>query len=202
VKVWDARTGTLQLELKGHTSLVSSVVFSPDGTRIVTCDFAAAKVWDARTGQELTSEPIPPIIAHKEISPDGRFIAHPVGSLVELVPLQPDEEEVAELFFIHVEARYSSERFIPRWAAAPFGPPTTQPVSRRAATMCSRSASASVTTNSGRLRSLGGRRLQIAGRNLERRPRREDNRAFDDVLELADVARPGVAHQGVHAGTG
>jgi hypothetical protein len=52
-------------------------------------------VWDARTGQELKGEPIPPIIAHKEISPDGRFIAHVVGSLVELVPLQPDEEEVS-----------------------------------------------------------------------------------------------------------
>ena len=36
------------------------------------------------------------------------------------------------------------ERFIPRRAAAPFGPATTQAVSRRAPRMCSRSASASV----------------------------------------------------------
>ena len=36
------------------------------------------------------------------------------------------------------------ERFIPRRAAAPVGPATTQPVSRRAPRMCSRSASASV----------------------------------------------------------
>jgi hypothetical protein len=36
------------------------------------------------------------------------------------------------------------ERFIPRRAAAPFGPLSTQPVSRRAPRMCSRSASASV----------------------------------------------------------
>src|SRR5262249_22217177 len=35
-KVWDARTGTPQLELKGHTSVVRSVAFSPDSTRIVT----------------------------------------------------------------------------------------------------------------------------------------------------------------------
>ena len=40
---------------------------------------------------------------------------------------------------------YNVERFIPRWAAAPFGPPTTQPASRRAPRMCSRSASARVT---------------------------------------------------------
>src|SRR5438132_10110501 len=37
------------------------------------------------------------------------------------------------------------ERFIPRRAAAPFGPPTTQPVSWRTPRMCSRSASARVT---------------------------------------------------------
>jgi WD40 repeat protein len=95
-KVWDARTGMPQLELKGHTLPVWGVAFSPDGTRIVTRDQdGTAKVWDAQTGQELKGEPIPPIIAPKEISPDGRFIAHPVGSLVELVPVQPDEEEVA-----------------------------------------------------------------------------------------------------------
>ena len=52
----------------------------------------------------------------------------------------------------------------------------------------------------------GGRRrrpataagLQVAERDLQRRARREDDRALDDVLQLADVARPGVAHQGVH----
>jgi hypothetical protein len=53
-------------------------------------------VWDARTGQELKGEPIPTTIPNNQISPDGRFIAHPVGSVVELVPLQPDEKELAD----------------------------------------------------------------------------------------------------------
>ena len=52
-------------------------------------------------------------------------------------------------FFIF---QYNIERFIPRRAAAPFGPPTTQPVSRRAPRMCSRSASASVTASPSRRR--------------------------------------------------
>jgi tetratricopeptide (TPR) repeat protein len=94
--VWDAQTGTLQLELKGHARGVSSVAFSPDGTRIVTAsNVDPAKVWNARTGQELKGEPIPQTIAKNWISPDGRFFAHPYGSLVELVPLQPDEEELS-----------------------------------------------------------------------------------------------------------
>src|SRR5262249_29029428 len=50
-KVWEARTGAPQLDLKGHTSWVVSLAFSPDGMRIVTGSYDhTAKVWDARTG--------------------------------------------------------------------------------------------------------------------------------------------------------
>jgi WD domain, G-beta repeat len=42
------------LELKGHSGLVTSVSFSPDGTRIVTSSSDdTAKLWDAQTGTEL-----------------------------------------------------------------------------------------------------------------------------------------------------
>ena len=55
-KIWDARTATPLVELKGHTGEVFSVSFSPDGTRIVTGSFAdTAKVWDARTGRPWSS---------------------------------------------------------------------------------------------------------------------------------------------------
>jgi hypothetical protein len=98
-RLWDARTGSPQLELKGHKIWASGApfiaAFSLDGTRIVTQGGDGAKVWDARTGQELKGETIPQIIPNNRISPDGRFFAHSVGSLVELVPLQPDEEELA-----------------------------------------------------------------------------------------------------------
>ena len=94
-KVWDARTGTPLLDLKGHTGEVTSVSFSPDGTRIVTgSEDKTAKVWDARTGQELKGEPISTAPQPGPISPDGRWIAHVVGDRVELVPLQPDAEEL------------------------------------------------------------------------------------------------------------
>ncbi len=74
---------------------MTSVSFSPDGTRIVTGSHdRTAKVWDARTGEELKGEPIPPTPQPAQISPDGRFFAHKVGSRVELIPLQPDAEEL------------------------------------------------------------------------------------------------------------
>jgi tetratricopeptide (TPR) repeat protein len=43
----------------------------------------------------LKGEPLPPTSANPRISPDGRIFAHPSGTLVELVPLQPDEEELS-----------------------------------------------------------------------------------------------------------
>jgi WD40 repeat protein/tRNA A-37 threonylcarbamoyl transferase component Bud32 len=60
VKVWDAATGQEKLSWKGHTYSVSSVAFSPDGTRIVSGggEFdkpGEVKVWDAATGQEKLS---------------------------------------------------------------------------------------------------------------------------------------------------
>jgi WD40 repeat protein len=52
--VWDAKTGTEILTLRGHHGAVMSASFSPDGTRIVTASFdRTARVWDARTGAEL-----------------------------------------------------------------------------------------------------------------------------------------------------
>jgi WD40 repeat protein len=51
VKVWDARTGTALLELKGLPTGVLSVAFSLDGTRILTGDErGTVKVWDAQPG--------------------------------------------------------------------------------------------------------------------------------------------------------
>ena len=45
-----------QLALAGHTGLVNSAAFSPDGSRIVTASWdATARVWDATTGATLTT---------------------------------------------------------------------------------------------------------------------------------------------------
>jgi WD40 repeat protein len=115
-KVWDARTGTALLDLKGHTNLVESVAFSPDGTRIVTgTRDQAVKMWDARTGQEVNGERIPPTPWPGQISPDGRWIAHVAGSRVELISLQPDAEE---LEYRRVHTRPNIGRYLEGYDAA------------------------------------------------------------------------------------
>jgi WD40 repeat protein/serine/threonine protein kinase len=53
VIVWDAQTGRELLSLKGHRRFVDSVVFSPDGKRLVTLGRDHPKVWDSQTGQEI-----------------------------------------------------------------------------------------------------------------------------------------------------
>jgi WD40 repeat protein len=47
VKIWDSQTGELKRSFRGHTGLVSSLAFSPDGSRLVSGSRdKTAKVWD------------------------------------------------------------------------------------------------------------------------------------------------------------
>src|SRR5262249_11566391 len=75
--VWDMPSGTPQSDLKGPTGDVRGVAFSLDGARIVTVNHDnSSKVWDAKTGQEVQSEPIPKTLPENRISPDHRWFAH------------------------------------------------------------------------------------------------------------------------------
>jgi WD40 repeat protein len=53
VRLWDAATGAA-LQTKGHSSYVSSVVFSPDGKQVVLGLYnQTMRLWDAATGAAL-----------------------------------------------------------------------------------------------------------------------------------------------------
>ena len=53
-KIWDANTGRLLVDFKGHSFWVVSAAFSPNEKKIVTASAdKTAKVWDAETGKLL-----------------------------------------------------------------------------------------------------------------------------------------------------
>ncbi len=74
VSVYDARTGTEVLQLKGPKGL-SSPQFSPDGAHIVASRDGVVRVYDARTGAEALEFKGPRGLHSPQFSPDGAHIA-------------------------------------------------------------------------------------------------------------------------------
>lgn len=53
-KIWDATTGKLLSELRGHTEAVTALAFSPDATALLTASLdKTARLWDLRSGSEV-----------------------------------------------------------------------------------------------------------------------------------------------------
>ncbi len=75
--IWDVSTGKELLLLDDHTDGIGQVVFSPDGTRVVTASGdGTAKIWDAKTGNELFSlSSHSAAVSDVAYSKDGRFLA-------------------------------------------------------------------------------------------------------------------------------
>ncbi len=99
VKLWDAQTGQEMLTLKGHTAMVVSVAFSPDGKRLASGSGddinrypprpGEVKVWDAQTGQELLSLQGGRSVAY---SPDGKRLASASAAGVKVWDAQTGQE--------------------------------------------------------------------------------------------------------------
>jgi WD40 repeat protein/serine/threonine protein kinase len=77
VILWDATTGLVDGQLKGHAGAVIKLAFSPDGRRIATASHdRTAKVWDAETGREIRSlETHADRVNGVAFSPDGARLA-------------------------------------------------------------------------------------------------------------------------------
>ena len=68
-------SGKELLTFGGHTQTVWDAVWSPDGKRIATSDFAGnVKVWDASTGQEAISFKGPGPVRSLDWSADGHYL--------------------------------------------------------------------------------------------------------------------------------
>ena len=74
---WDRLCHSFLLDLKGHTSWVTSVAFSADGKRLASADLdGAVKVWDAISGQELLTLKADIFdVASVTFSADGKWLA-------------------------------------------------------------------------------------------------------------------------------
>lgn len=54
MRVWDVQSGECRQTLEGHSNWISSMVFSPDGTRLASGSWdKTVKVWDVACAKEL-----------------------------------------------------------------------------------------------------------------------------------------------------
>ena len=77
MRVFDPADGQQVFTLRGHTSNVTAVAFSPDGRRIATSSFdRTVKLWETETGQEVfTLRGHTSGVLGVAFSPDGRRLA-------------------------------------------------------------------------------------------------------------------------------
>jgi WD40 repeat protein len=108
--IGDVEEGRLLKQFRGHGSAIHSLVFSPDGRRVVTTRRAShwiepseMKLWDVRTGQELLAFSAPNYpVTGVAFSPDGRLLA--AASWDGSIKLW-DSEPAPELFAVKADSR-------------------------------------------------------------------------------------------------
>ncbi|RYP20635.1 hypothetical protein DL765_002706 [Monosporascus sp. GIB2] len=81
VKLWDVATGHNIRTFNGHNDMVSTVVFSPDGSRLASASDEGVKLWDVVTGNCITTFEGSRSVA---FSPDGNWLASAPDCTIKL----------------------------------------------------------------------------------------------------------------------
>ena len=77
VRVWDARTGTLDADLKGHTGEVHWAGFCADESCALSASAdGTVRMWETATGRELRQLAAGAPVTVAALSPDGRHLAY------------------------------------------------------------------------------------------------------------------------------
>jgi WD40 repeat protein len=99
-RVWEADTGALLMELRGHTDPIVTAAFTKDGDSIVTAGSdGTARIWDVRTGLELR--------VHSDWVHSARFA--------------PDGDSVFTVSADHFLIKWDSHTGDPDWFAEDWG---------------------------------------------------------------------------------
>src|SRR5204863_689188 len=77
VKLWDAGSGQLVREFKGHVDRVNSVAFSRDSARLFSTADTTVKIWNRVTGEEMAILLTAPGNEWLSITPNGFFAGSP-----------------------------------------------------------------------------------------------------------------------------
>jgi WD40 repeat protein/tetratricopeptide (TPR) repeat protein len=74
IRIWDTDSGVEQLRFAAHPSIISGLVFTSDGSRLITSGAdQTIRLWDAVTGQELASfGEGSQVMRRLALSPDGQ----------------------------------------------------------------------------------------------------------------------------------
>jgi WD40 repeat protein len=99
VRVWDVESGTEIWSQPRRSPGRGGVVYSPDGTRLLSAGYATLVVWDAASGREIWSTSVlGGLDAIPAFSPDGTRIAVGTWGSAELAVLDAESgEELSKL---------------------------------------------------------------------------------------------------------
>ncbi len=75
--LWDAGTGKHKKTLTGHTSYITSILFIPEGSTVVSGGGYdnTIRLWDVATGRRKKTLNVPGGVDHLSLSPDGKTLA-------------------------------------------------------------------------------------------------------------------------------
>ena len=80
--MWDASSGACLQTLEGHSSLVNSVAFSHDSSKLASASWNnTVKVWDASSGACLQTLNIGKVLYHLSFDPTSSFLHSEIGSI-------------------------------------------------------------------------------------------------------------------------